>query len=538
MVKYYFIFGNILQKYESCIDTTNKDRDYICLLAAYISLQLAQDKNVENYFISVFNKKWQSFGDIVIEIIKADLTNVIYAIKCKPISESKSKLTSLNSLIKMDKEICRAMDLKNIPDFDKVTFAIFTNAQMTNKSATKVKSTSDIENKTIKKEQIILINKKDHNLLKVSEKDDALFKISSPASPHIILFSSQKADTESLKKLLSRYFEDHPNILSVSQEFIKYIKHWSTGELGGEYSLNKTDIILKIVYILLKDVIVEPIILSKNSGTTLESYKIWNSVIEKVDLTVIQNEPYNISRISDVLVRIVENTFNTTVRPNGSLSLNEDIVQRVDPEVKAYLFELVHNLKGPISIAKIYYALWKANRIPLLINDKEKWCDFILEVIDFLKQHGFKRSFIIFSNDPSSLSSRKNLIIFKTLDDIKEHVMLNQIYLEVLNGPEVTLENIFDSNPFALKWVTPQLFLNLSSKKCLFKGFTHKNISEQEDCRYIVLNDNSILQHIYEGVHQNTDDNKFIDFGKLKGLNPTLLSTNTLKFNKNLVGQK
>lgn len=464
---------------------------------------------------------------MVIEIVKQGVIENKYAIKCKNVSNTRQKLHSFKEIINIEKEAERIKDLDKNEFFDNTKFAIFTTAEQPWRSSPENGSSSEDVQSPFTAGAIPI---KEKELIDVSRKEKAVFEFTSKDGRKMLLFTSQHIGPNKVDQLLKENFEDYPDIVNASKEFAKYIKNWSKGEAGGDYSLRKIDIILKLVQILLEDIVTEPVTPNKPSGNNL-SYDIWNKIIDEVDITVLKNDPYVISRISDPIIKIMESIFGTTIRANRVINLEDEVVNSLEPEIKAYLFETLQ--KDPISLKKLCYSLWKANRIPLLLIDKGKMRDVIFNIISFLKQKGFKRQFMFLSDDPASVTPKGDIKLFKNLRDIKDYVVLSEIKLQVSIGPDLNLDQIVNSNPFFLKWVTPDIFLNLTLQKCSFKGISPKHHAEHGNDLQIIVNSDAILKEIYQGICQSVniqeEENSYITFGNLRGMNPALLSMKTLK---------
>lgn len=498
----------------------------------YLTLKLALDDGIEDFHISVFNKKWLSYGDVVIEIVKKGVIETTYAIKCKNVSNARQKLHSFKEIINIEKESDILNDLDENELFHNTKFAVFTTAQRPWNSSSEHGSSSDDENNVQSPLTAGAIPIKENVLIDVSRKEKAVFEFTSKNGRKVLLFTSQHIGPNKIDQLLKEKFEDYPDIVFATREFAKYINLWSNGKKGGNYSFRKIDTVLNLVQILLQDIVTEPIISNKSTGSNI-SYDKWNGIIDEVDITVLKNDPYVLSRISDPIIKIMENIFGTTIRAKRLINLDDEMVKSFEPEIRAYLFETVQELEEPISLKNLCYVLWKANKIPLLLTDKGKMRDVIFDIISFLKQKGYKRKFMYLSNDPASVTPKGDIQFFKNLRDIRQQVILSEIKLQVSKGPDLNLEQIVNSNPFFLKWVTPDIFLNLTLEKCSFKGIAPKHHTEHGNDLQIIVNSDRILKEIYQGICQSLDiekeDNNFISFGNLRGMDPSLLSMNTLK---------
>lgn len=525
------------QKYKSCIHTTNKNKEYICLLTAILSLQIALDENIEDFYISVFNKKWFSYGYIVIDILKNGDLERKFAIKCKPVPNNEIKICSFRDIITIKKESERVKALLQHHGSVKTTFAIFTTFQAPmKKDLSPDEEQSELESvQPVKEKELLLID--------VSNKDGAVFEIPIEDGHKILIFTSQNIGQNRIQGQLEEKFKNYPHISYASKEFITYMKNWCKGCLGGFYSLRKIDVILNLGYILLQDVIMDPItpIVSNKKNTSTDtsstvpsdtgndttSYKMWNNVIDKMDLTILKKDLCNVSRISTPIIEFVNKTFDTIIETGRLLHVKTETVKALDPEIKAYLLEATQNLEYPLPSREVYSALWKANRIPLLLNHKVGSEDFIVNIICFMKQNHFKRKFIIFSDDPSSMTVKNDFKMFRSICDILVYINLWEINVKLADGIDITLGEICSSNLFLLRSITPEKFLSLTLGKCSFEEAADNDFVRGSDCLQLIIHDKEIWRKIYKPKSTQKELNHPY-FQKIKVNNPALLNTNII----------
>lgn len=479
-------------------------------LVALLSVRLALDKEVKNFQLSVFHKKWQSYGDIVLTI-KTSNEELKYAIKCNQISETRSKIKSCEELVDVEKEQKRVEALQKNEHYEDTTFVIFTNAQIS------WEYTQNIDpNATIQP-----IKEKQHGLIKTSQEGKTLFEIPNKTGPNIVILINQIVEVDKIGELLNKHFEDHPSVVEATKEVLKYIGQWSKGELGGHHTLTKSDTILKIIQILLQEVVIEPVLSPKITDINLSSYQTWNETIKQVDLTVLKNQPYHLNRVSDPINKLIETIFNNPITQEKVLQISKGTVDTLEPEIKAYLFETVNNIDKPVSLSKLYRVLWKANRLPLLVKDRNgNFRDLLMNILEFMKKNQVKRQFIFCTDDPDTVTTNMDLKLFKNLGDIKNCFDYSGICVPVLNGPQINLEQICSGNPYFAKRITPEAFLNLTLMKCSIKTGSHKSNHEEDDNLMIILNDHNLLEEIYK--IQKSGSEKPKGFGKLRGVDPTL----------------
>ncbi|KAJ8939380.1 hypothetical protein NQ318_011941 [Aromia moschata] len=344
-------------------------RSYINYLAAFLSLRLVLNHNVHDFMISVNDKDWGAFGDVVVNMLYKGKT-ILYAIH---VSSDFSKAVTLK------REVLNKWK---------------TNDDITCDATIELKSLT-------KKNDLINVTSDSENVYTFLLKDKIECEL-----PSILLYTSQRVVPSMLNQQLKVGFKNYPDI---SKDFIKYIENWEEGKLGGHYKLRKKDIILKIGEILLTPYIVSP----KRIQPHHHSFDIWNNIINNVDLTVVKNEPFAISKICVPLNRIIEETFATNIDTiTKSISLksgDSSILDRIRDPFKSYLFEVLQDQKrDELPLHQVYTIFWKAGKIPLLLSteDREECKGFIFDVKEELECNLYGQKELLRMNSSSYIDER------------------------------------------------------------------------------------------------------------------------------------
>ncbi|CAH1968993.1 unnamed protein product [Acanthoscelides obtectus] len=566
---------------------------YIYHITSYLSIKLALDENVKQAKISINDKKWQSFGDIVVYVAYSN-REMTYAIKCKQVTSSKHQIDSLKEAkVEIHKEyssVCKLIE-RLIPQLDKVTmnkhftsiynaieyltgvtqFAIFTpcgagsnfsrsfdptvenmksmwgSIMEINKHGKPIETKLDYIAQKIKTADLnretglVIRTAKRNEIINTNPDRETIFNFQtqmyekSVVMPNISIYTNQNVYQNSITDLVKKKFSKY-SYPDITECYRRYIEDWSTGKLGGNYKITKKDIILKIGEILLSKYVVGPRMVKLN--TTNDSFDTWNSVIDKVDLTIVDDEQFIISKICQPINKLIEDIFSVKIDTSMRtiklakefiqekddvvkkfIKLEKTIEEMKDKEMKAYLFEEVHDFLD-VPLSKIYMALWKAGKIPLLMSSKRYEDDkpFILEVISFMKSHGVNKKFLLKTAQPEMVKSQDGLIIFKNLHNIQCFVDLETISIRVADSFILPLGEIQVTDQFFFKWVTPNTFLDLTLGRYSIKRNIFKNDIENE--LKIVLSDD-MLEKIKETLYKrNRSAIKSDTLDRLEGLDP------------------
>ncbi|VEN41832.1 unnamed protein product [Callosobruchus maculatus] len=574
-------------------DYFNNLLQYIYHITSYLSLKLALDENIKQAKISINDKKWQSFGDIVIYIAHSN-KEMTYAIKCKQVASAKHQIDSLKEAkVEMHKEyssVCKLIE-KITPHIDKVTmnkhytsipngteyiiamtqFAIFTPCAAGSNfsrsvvpSLEKTKGTwntitdldpngrqmqavklDDIAQKVSPRDNrelgLTMRPAKRNEIINTNPDRETIFNFQPQAyekptvMPNIAIYTSQNVFQDMIPELLKKKFSKS-SFTDISESYKRYIENWSNGKLGGNYKITKKDIILKVGEILLSKYVVGPRMVKLN--TTYDNFDTWNSVIDKVDLTVVEDEQFVISKMCQPINTLIEEIFSVKIDTSSRtiklakevveekdgvwkkiIKLEKQIEEMKDKEMKAYFFEEVHDFLD-VPLPKIYMVLWKVGKIPLLMSTKKFEDDksFILQVISFMKSYGVNKKFLLKTTQPEMVRSRDDLIIFKNLDNIQSFVDLEAISVRVVDNFKLSLRDIQTTDQFFFKWVTPNIFFDMSLGRYSIKRNIFKNDIENE--LKIVLSD-EMLEKIKETLYKgNQSSIKYDTLDRLEGLNP------------------
>lgn len=513
-------------------------KTYIYSLTAYLSLRLALDENVEDFMMSVNDREWQVFGDIVAHVIYKD-KRVLYAIQCKKVTQAHRQIDQLEEAkIHMAKQYQYLAQLRDSGrDVNETKFAIFTTCNASSNFIHSVTlkpsvlskwKSSDADNcldamlkvkSGLKKNEIINVTNDPENIFTfvLSENMDCRL-------PQLFLYTSQRIFPSMLNQLLKQKFDKYPDI---SADYSKYVEKWVDGQLGGNYKLKKKDVVLKLGEILLDPYIVLP----KNVYSKHDYFAVWNQVISRVDLTVVKNKPFTISKVCRPLNIMIEETLSLNIDTiTKSIHLKKDTLDNIGEPIKSYFFEVAHKyINDDIPLHLVYNVFWKAGRIPLLMSleGQEEAKGFILDVILFMKKMGVHKKFLIKSADLNMNRYKENLRIFTSLDDVKYLIDLNEVKIRVSDSFQLSLGTIQISDPFFLKWITPNVFFDISVGKYSLKPtYSPKRVYNKKDVLKIILNDDvkdELERHLYPERDVSEVDSRNFGEYRLRGISPGIL---------------
>ncbi|KAJ8927373.1 hypothetical protein NQ314_020148 [Rhamnusium bicolor] len=452
--------------------------------------------------ISVNDREWGAFGDVIINVFYKE-KSTIYAIQCKRINKTARQITCLEEAkLYMEKQYDKITELKfNGKDFNEIRFVIFTTCRTSTdfcktftlppRVLNKWKTTSQdvsiiatVQLKPLKKNDIINVTGEAENIYSFLLMENIECQL-----PHFFFYTSQRVTPTMLNQLLKLKFDNYPDI---SNDYTKYIESWGEGKLGGNYKLRKKDVILKIGEILLNPYTVTP----KKVQSKHDSFDVWNSVIDQMDLTVVKNEPFTISKICQPLNKIIEQTLRINIDTiTKSINLkkgNQSVLDSIKDPIKSYLFEVVQNrLMDDIPLHLVYVIFWKAGKIPLLLSseNQEDRKGFILDIILFMKQMGVNKKFLLKSADLNLTRYKGNLKIFTCLDDIKYLVNLDELNIRVSDTFNLSLSILHSNDPFFFKWVNSNIFFDIALGKYSLKASYYTNRKQKNDDLKIILSD-------------------------------------------------
>ncbi|KAG5881164.1 hypothetical protein JTB14_024579 [Gonioctena quinquepunctata] len=498
-------------------------QDYVQLLTTYLSLRLALDPNVKDFNISMDDKRWHTFGDIVIDV-KYKNRSTVYAIKCKRVYEFPKTIDSFDqSRIRMEKEYESLTVLRNLQEFSNARFLIFSTCN-TSPKFSETDTTVGVSRQVLnlwRTEQGILPDtdylivkpSKRNDLVNVTSDSENIFSIypetenESFKLPPVFFYTSQIVFPWMIDDLLKKKFE-----ISIKKKYSKYIEEWAEGNLGGNYYLNKRDVIIKVGEILLFPYMMLP---KKIITADEKNFEIWNKVMNRVDLIVVERKNHVNGRMCEPLNQMIEEKFGKIDEVSKTITISDEIVKGIeDSRIKAYLFEEYDStsLKYKISLSKFYKIFWKSGKTPIpLSSEKDPEQDeLIVKVISFMKQYGVNLKFLLKTSRPTL--SEKTLNIFGCLDDVKELVDLKKVGFTIPGG-FVSLDEIRFTDPTILKMITPNQFFDMALGKYSIQKDTLKK-GERLNGAMIIL-DKKTKDLIQESLGLEVKNT-----GRLEGINP------------------
>lgn len=455
--------------------------------------------------------------------------SINYAIRCKQISTATKNIENLKEAkIDIEKEYKNIDDLSKLKNFDITKFLIFTTCNTTSNFQQKVdyESTSGITKLNIvpsNRSDIINVSKDSDSILlfkpeafKKSELESEDNKKLEKKLPRLFLYTNQRVFPPIIDELLKKRFDNHP---SIYKDYTKYIENWAGGALGGHYMLNKKDVILKLGELLLEPYIILP----KMVNFRHDDFTVWNDIIEKIDLIIVKNEPFILSKLCEPFNQTIENVLKVKFDSiTKTVNITEKIIEKLtDSQIKSYLFEEIKDLGSDIHLSKIYRVFWKAGQIPLLMSlrNNEDSKSFIFDVISFMKTNFVKKKFLIKSEEAFQFFKKPpdNLEIFSCLEDVKEYTNLDSLKIKVFKE-FLSVEKIKASDPFFLRWITPSIFFDMVLGRYTMSAAKSSEANLQNDLKIILDEETKADVQKWLGVEYCQKEN----LGRLKGINPNL----------------
>jgi len=348
--------------------------------------------------------------------------------------------------------------------------------------------------------------------------------------PRIYLYThqtKQKRFGAEIDELVSEHLHSDYKV-NIHKDFIKYIENWCDGYLGGDYKLNKEDILVKLSHMMLNKFKVVAQV--KNSLETNRNYEIWQRAVSSVDLVVLSKDPVILSKICAPINVQIERELDlridgTTRSIDLRLDSKQDPIRKLkNPILKMYLFEetlgeLYHNI--PLDVA--YDFFWKAGLTPLILQVKnlEEQCQ-VLDIISMVKSLGLTRRYLLITPDQDIKNYLryhiKSLTFFITLDDIAPKLsdsMLNDVKINVSEKFSLSLRDIQQSDRFFQKTVTAHEFFDMSLGCFSFKSFGN-NLARKDGKASPIVLDDDVLKRLKEEIDFK-DEKKGIWFSQKDG---------------------
>jgi hypothetical protein len=502
---------------------------YINTLAAFFTLRYSLANYSKDFQVSINDVKWKDFGDIVIEVINEDVTE-IHAVQCRQIqSRNNVPITALSAEEgKFSiKKLCEMLKkLRNKENYEKTCFKLFTVSNLLlekDKLIYDEKIVKEWKNDNEKMSwgdrTVIIQQYKKNNLLNSTDDPDdiCIFEILNQKDEVLnddlnkfSLFKNQKklAGVRELIKMMIEW--KFNNSKDISNDIVKYVgEYFKTSQTVKENEnydtskLTKTDILVKVAELLLECNLVLP---EDVIGKWIEinNLRMWKVIVETFDIIIIRSDSNIVNKLYAILHQIRDPkigcipNFSTKLRINKKDIKNEALV------------------------------LWKAGRVPLILTaEDKKHLSSIIKVIDFLKSENISLKFIIMTDlqIPQSFFPEP-LNIFFNLKNLKVKApsifrrILNSISIDVLNFP-VTLKEIVECNDDYLEKLRPDALLNMFFKDFSIKDFDVPITDDIID-NILVLEDPAVNK-IRECIERkNVEPKKLSYLVNIKG-SPTLV---------------
>ncbi|XP_076251755.1 uncharacterized protein LOC143191011 [Rhynchophorus ferrugineus] len=540
-------YSSSKEKYRSngAKNTEEIYQNYLNSLLAYWGVILAMHPMVKDFKISVNNKEWGTFGNVVLEIDYCPNTDSensvrnIYAINLKYISNNTKQLDDINKgKFNLSKLIANAICAPLPKNDEIIKYIIFTTADPSSQFRPKLRIKGelfhtkhhcdnkidyiDIGGKTLNKNNMVnTVDDKD-NVFRLFSTD-----ISHPL-PKVYLYAGQKK----LKRfgpgidaaLSKRFGLDQ---LEVSAKIINFIQYWNEDLLGGTYKLNKEDILVKIGDILLSPYKAE---LQIGSAEANQDFKAWNQAMNAVDITILHKHPFIINSICKPINAYIEQNHKFIINPNNKqVTIPQEQLKSLNKALAMYVFEetIDYTDYSHVPLFSIYRAFWKAGLAPLILESEEdSEREYILQIITVLKELGLLRKYIIKLPNPKYehiVKILKYLTYFLSLDDIINKLppaTLNTLKIGVSEKFHLNLKTIQTNDKYFFRNITANDFFDIALGKYNLKQC--HDIMDKDSEWKLVLNDKLIKQIKTELEPEEQTDQNSQKKNYLCGLDPAI----------------
>ncbi|XP_066156728.1 uncharacterized protein [Euwallacea fornicatus] len=536
------------------------NKAYICSVAAYWAVSLALDSAVKDFKICLNDKEWGDFGDAVIQVKFKETKdnpndiNTTFAIQFKDIcSNVKSIDTLAEGRLCFPKFMTQINKVRSNDKYRK--FVVFTTALPSANMDRQIRVKTDLLHKNRQecscelKETVVVmktLSNRKKLLINTSDDNDNIYffycKDNAHSLPHLYLYthqSRQKYFGTEINELISKQLYGDAKV-QVHKDFIKFIENWSHGLLGGNYKLNKEDVLVKLTHLLLSPFKVAPQV---RSITQIRDYHIWHQAISSVDITVLSVHPAIVYKLCDPLNQNIEQKLGLKIDSNTrSIDLGQNTIRRITNSIlKMYLFEeTLEELHDHVPLDVVYDFFWKAGLMPLLLEVKDlKEQDRVLHIVSVIKSLGITRRYLLITPVEDIKTSLryyvKNVSFFVNLSDLvlnKLANVLEMVKIETVGGFFISLLNIQKSDKFFQNSITAQEFYDMSLGNYSFKPFNNSLARNHGNVTQLVL-DEAILVSLKSllDIQDKIDHSVPFEYDKnnqvgriLRGINPNLFS--------------
>jgi hypothetical protein len=473
---------------------------YIISLTAFFTLRYSLVNYSKNFNVSINDVNWKDFGDIVIEVINEDVTEV-HAVQCRQIQTRNNVTISDLSAEEGDfsiKELCGTLkELRNKNKYENASFKLFTVSNLFVEKDYYPKLIYDEtivngwKNEDEKKswigKKVIIPQYRENNLLNSTDDPDDICKIKllnrenenlNDDLNQFSLFKNQKKLSDLREQIQMMIKDKFDNSKDISMGIIKYMeKFFRTSQTVVEHyqKLTKTDIMVKVAELLLESNLVLPEgVINKSIE---EIYlKLWEDTVEIFDIIIVKDNSNIGDKLSAILNHILKSKNRSTQKFSNKLKVNKCDIK--NETLKAEIFDNPNENSVIRSCKFMCFALWKTCSMPLILRaENEKHLSLITKVISFLKNESVSLKFIIMTDlDIDQSYFPKQLNVFFNLKNLKAKApliwpkILKSISIEVLDF-SVTLEDIVDCNDDYSEKLRPDALLHMFFKDYSFRDF-------------------------------------------------------------------
>ncbi|CAG9770981.1 unnamed protein product [Ceutorhynchus assimilis] len=526
-------------------------------LIAYWSINLSFNPTVQDFKISAGDKKWENFGDVVVDIEFKDLPGrgahtIRCAIQFKQIASHNMKIlqpfekgpTSYEAIARQIEKINNKSII--VDDTRFITFStslvdptliasmpvnfcdICRKITISCKCLPNNESSKTI-NLTARTRSI-----RQNVILNTSEDNDTVFSFICTQGkydlPKIYVYSCQKKAREFpivIEEIMSDCFgENRPNI---AKDFIKFIEIWSNGQCGGYYKLRKEDVLVRLGQILLGKFRVTPELMTIEDPVS--RFSTWIQALKIIDITLLKPTT-NLAPLIEPFNLIIQKTFKKTINTtNETISFkrmksNDEVKHLIDPILRGHVYEETKkDLENTIPLERVYLMFWKAGLMPLMLEVTNKLDqDYVFRVINELKSVGLTRRYLIKTNQNTlQLNVFKFLDFFINLGNISKKLgpnILANVTIRLTNELRLSLAAIEEWDVLFKNTVTPEEFFHMALGNYSFRPYN--GVKEEHTNSKLVLEKNlmEILKKEVESTNHLATNNEIW----LRGVNPDWFS--------------
>jgi hypothetical protein len=437
------------------------------------ALKLSFDSRIKNFKISTNNKFWCDFDDAVFEIVYKDNKTITLAVQLKHTKQNMTieNVTSVKGDYSLDKYYKSYKKIReqfsSARELESVYFVLYTTG-----GYSKTVEEFRWHNHHLKKRESVipevppLANRRSFQF---SNNNDPSSK--SAFLSRFFVYTNQndhdKSVTE-IRNLIQTEFESTEDIFGGLFDFVE---KWRRGQLGPHYKLTRNEFITEVCGLLLTPYIAQPPI---SEFEDLKFVNIWNSMLEKVNITFIQDFQNSAPKIWYTVIQKIQLKEKWSKDKWMTPSVKLDKTDVTVP--KRYL--LNKTIGGKLSLRDLYLAFWKTGLVPLILSVGNVKCNMLSKIFQVVLSTAKKKYFVVCTEETNIDAYFSEFSTFRDLTDVVDFhddtfEALLTLRVKIQDRFQISLKEMIDIDDHFLQNITPDVFLEMMENQFVGTASTH-----------------------------------------------------------------